>query len=80
MKNSQSSEEINTLYRKIGLNVKKIREEKKKTQLELALCIGHASAGFIGKAEICLHQKHFNIEHLHKIAKILDVDIKDFFN
>ncbi len=78
MKDSQSCEEINALYQKIGKNVKRIREEKNKSQLDLALSIGHASAGFVGKAEICIHQKHFNIEHLHKIAKVLDVDISEF--
>jgi len=78
LKDSQSCEEINALYQKIGKNVKRIREEKNKSQLDLALSIGHASAGFVGKAEICIHQKHFNIEHLHKIAKVLDVDISEF--
>ena len=78
MKDSQSCEEINALYQKIGKNVKRIREEKNKSQLDLALSIGHSSAGFVGKAEICTHQKHFNIEHLHKIAKVLEVDIGEF--
>ncbi len=78
MKDSQSCEEINALYQKIGKNVKRIREEKNKSQLDLALSIGHSSAGFVGKAEICIHQKHFNIEHLHKIAKVLEVDIGEF--
>ncbi|OCL84118.1 helix-turn-helix domain-containing protein [Arcobacter porcinus] len=71
-------EEIRDLYRRIGKNVKRIREEKEKSQLELALSIGHSSAGFVGKAEICIHDKHFNIEHLYKISKILDVDICEF--
>ena len=68
-------EEIEDLYRLIGKNVKRIREEKGKSQLDLALSIGHSSAGFVGKAEICIHNKHFNIEHLVKIADVLEVDI-----
>ena len=72
-------EDVNELYKQIGRNVKKIREEKGKSQLDLALSIGHSSAGFVGKAEICIHDKHFNIEHLHKIAKVLEVNICDFF-
>ena len=72
-------EDIQKLYIKIGQNVKRIREAKGKSQLDLALSIGHSSAGFIGKAEICLHKKHFNIEHLYKIATVLEVDIRDFF-
>lgn len=72
-------EEIGYLYKLIGKNVKKIREKKAKSQLDLALSIGHLSAGFIGKAEICIHKKHFNIEHLYKISKTLDVNICEFF-
>lgn len=74
-----SYEDISELYKQIGQNVKRIREKKGKSQLELALSIGHSSAGFVGKAELCIHEKHFNIEHLYKIAKILEVDICDFF-
>lgn len=71
-------DEIDELYKIIGKNVKRIREEKGKSQLDLALSIGHSSAGFVGKAEICIHNKHFNIEHLYKISKILDVDMCKF--
>ncbi len=71
-------EEIEDLYRLIGKNVKRIREEKGKSQLDLALSIGHSSAGFVGKAEICIHNKHFNIEHLYKISKVLEIDICEF--
>lgn len=79
MEDFLSYEDVTELYKKIGKNVKKIREEKNKSQLDLALSIGHSSAGFVGKAEICIHQKHFNIEHLHKIARVLEVDICEFF-
>ena len=79
MEDFLSYEDVNELYKKIGKNVKKIREEKNKSQLDLALSIGHSSAGFIGKAEICIYNKHFNIEHLHKIAQVLEVNICDFF-
>lgn len=71
-------EEIEILYRLIGKNVKRIRENKGKSQLDLALSIGHSSAGFVGKAEICIHNKHFNIEHLYKISKVLEIDICEF--
>ena len=71
-------EEIEDLYSLIGKNVKRIREEKGKSQLDLALSIGHSSAGFVGKAEICIHNKHFNIEHLYKISKVLEIDICEF--
>jgi len=46
----------------------------------MALGIGHASAAFYAKAEHGIQNKKFNIEHLCKIAEILNVDIKEFFD
>lgn len=57
----------------------RIRKEKGVTQLELALSIGLKSVGLISVAEIYHNKKHFNIEHLYKIANVLDVEITDFF-
>lgn len=80
MKNSEiSKEEMNKIYKQIGKNVKKIREEKGISQLSLALAIGHKAVGVISNSEICIQNKHFNIEHLIKIAEVLDVDVRDFF-
>ncbi|PID47467.1 MAG: transcriptional regulator [Proteobacteria bacterium] len=67
------------IYKIIGQNVKNIRIDKKVSQLKLALEIGHNSVGTISTCELCLNNKHFNIEHLVKIADVLEVDIKDFF-
>jgi len=72
-------EEVDSLYKKIGRNVMKYRKEKKVTQLELTYAIGYKSVGLISQAELCLNGKHFNIEHLYKIAKTLDIDICEFF-
>lgn len=71
---------MKTIYKIIGKNVKKIREEKGISQLSLAMAIGHKSVGVISNCELCLQNKHFNIEHLIKIADVLDVHITDFFN
>ena len=59
----------------IGENVKRIRKEKKITQLQLALAIGHNSVGHIAKAELCKYDKHFNLEQLYKISIVLGVDL-----
>jgi len=59
-------------------NVKRIRKEKGISQLELSLAIGHKAVGTISMAEICLNNKHFNIEHLLKIADVLEVGICEF--
>lgn len=71
--------DIDVLYKSIGQNVSKIRKAKKISQLDLALAMGLKSVGLISVAEIYHNKKHFNIEHLDKIATILEVDICEFF-
>lgn len=74
-----SQTDIDTFYRTIGMNVMRIRKEKGLTQLDLALAIGLKSVGLISVAELYHNKKHFNLEHLYKIAAVLDVTITDFF-
>ena len=73
-------EKMQEIYRQIGKNVKEIRQKKGITQLELSLAIGHKAVGTVSMAEICLNSKHFNIEHLVKIADVLEVDVCEFFD
>jgi transcriptional regulator with XRE-family HTH domain len=75
-----SQTDIDTFYRTIGTNVMRIRKEKGMTQLDLALAIGLKSVGLISVAELYHNKKHFNLEHLYKIAVVLDVAVTDFFN
>ena len=70
---------INDYHRIIGLNVKRLRKEKNLSQLDLAHKIGHKSVSIISCAEINHKNNHFNIEHLLKIAYVLEVDICEFF-
>ena len=63
----------------VSFNVKKYRELKGFTQIQLALEIGMSGGAYLGRAEIRKDNHHFNIKHLAKIAKILETDIKDFF-
>ena len=80
MKNcSISDDKMKEIYINIGKNVKRIRGEKKVSQLALSLAIGHKAVGTVSMAEIYLNGKHFNIEHLVKIADVLGVDICEFF-
>lgn len=76
---SITDQNMKDIYKQIGQNVKKIREEKGISQLNLALAIGHKSVGVISNCELCLQNKHFNIEHLVKIGNVLDVNISEFF-
>jgi len=72
-------EQIHEVYKKIGQNVKRLRQEKGISQLALSLAIGHKAVGTVSMAELCTNNKHFNIEHLVKISDVLDVDVCEFF-
>ena len=72
---SITDEKMENIYKQIGLNVKKLRTEKGISQLTLALAIGHKAVGTVSMAEIGLNKKHFNIEHLVKIADVLEVEL-----
>ena len=74
-----TQEELDGFYKLIGNNVKKVRQIKSITQMQLANAIGHNSVGHIAKAELNKYGKHFSIENLYKISKILDVPISTFF-
>jgi transcriptional regulator with XRE-family HTH domain len=74
-----SHEEISVFHRLIAKNIQRIRKEKKITQLDLALTIGHKSVSTIAKIEAGLENKHYNIEHLYKIAAVLEINICEFF-
>lgn len=63
----------------ISANVAKYRKQKGLSQLQLALDIGLTGNAFIARAEKRTNNAHFNIEHLVKIATILDISIEDFF-
>lgn len=72
--------DIDNLYLKIGANVKKYRELKGITQLQLSQALNLKSVGLISQSELYLNKQHFNIKHLYQIAYILETDIKDFFD
>lgn len=63
----------------VSKNVLKYRQKKGLTQMQLALEIGMSGGAYLGRVEIRKDNHHFNIRHLAKISKILDVDICEFF-
>ena len=79
MKNAEElpEETIDNFYRLIGSNVKKYRMEKGYSQLQLSQALGHRSVGLVSQAEIYLKKQHFNMEHLYKIAYILECKVSD---
>jgi len=64
---------------RVSANVKKYRELKGYSQMQLALEIGMSSGAYLGRAELRKENHHFNIKHLAKIAMVLDVPIAKFF-
>lgn len=74
-----SDADIDTLYLRIGANVKKYRELRGMTQLQLSLAMNLKSPGLISQGELYLQKQHFNIKHLYQLAHILECDITDFF-
>jgi len=70
---------IDAIHQQIGRNVARLRKEKNLSQLDLSLKLGHKSVSIVASAERFYKKKHFNIEHLIKIANILEVDICEFF-
>lgn len=75
--NDLTPAELENFYRDIGKNVKNARKEKKISQMQLALAIGHNSVGHIAKAELYKYEKHFSLEQLFKISHILDISLHD---
>jgi transcriptional regulator with XRE-family HTH domain len=71
-------EKMQKIYKQIGANVKRVRKEKNVSQLALSLAIGHKAVGTISMAELTLNNKHFNLEHLFKMAEVLEVDVCEF--
>ena len=74
-----SNDELQEYYRIISSNIKCIRKAHKKPQLDLVLEMGIKSTSFYSKCENAKDNHHFNLEHLLKISKVLEVDINDFF-
>lgn len=74
MKNKQEKD----IYYKIGRNIRKYRIQKGLKQRELADAL-FVSDSFIAKLESVTHQT-IAIDTLEQFAKVLDVDIKEFFN
>lgn len=69
--------DIDKVHQQIGKNIAELRKVKNISQLELSLKLGHKSVSIVASAERFYKKRHFNIEHLIKIAHILDVDICD---
>ncbi len=59
----------------ISKNVERIREAKGMTKLDVSRELGFMAPDHYSRMEFRANGKHFNLKHLYKISKILDVDI-----
>lgn len=69
--------EFSEIYIQIGQNIKKLRNKANLTQEALAEKAG-ISLDFMGKIEVNINNP--SLKTLMKIAKALDVSVKDFFD
>jgi transcriptional regulator with XRE-family HTH domain len=67
--------EANEFLDLISSNVIKARKEKGYSQLKLATEIGYSSASYFGRMEIRKNGEHFNLVHLYKISKVLEIPV-----
>ncbi|AXX84372.1 helix-turn-helix transcriptional regulator [Aliarcobacter skirrowii] len=77
---NSSKEEIDNFYKTISNNVRKHRLEKGLSQEKIALDIGIKSIAFYSNCENNKYNKRFNLEHLYKIAKALNIRIEELFS
>jgi len=62
-------------YKNVAKNVKEYRTKVGLSQLEFAQSIGIKSVSFYCDCENNKNGKHFNLVHVVKIAKFLDMDV-----
>lgn len=74
-----SDNDVENFYQIISNNIKNLRELNNKPQLDLVLEMGLKSTAFYSRCENCKDNHHFNLEHIFKIATILNVDICELF-
>ena len=72
-----TSNDLDEIHKKIGINVAKFRKEAGLSQLDLSLKLGHKSVSIIASGERFYNGKHFNINHLFQIADILNIEVCD---
>jgi len=67
---------MNNINKEVGLNIRKIREEKGLSQEKLA-ALADLHRTYIGQIE--RGEKNIGLKNLEKIAKALHVNIKELF-
>ena len=71
-------QEAETFLDTISKNVEKVREAKGMTKLDVSRELGFMAPDHYSRMELRAEGKHFNLKHLYKLSRILDVPISDF--
>lgn len=71
-------QEAEAFLNTISKNVERIREEKGMTKLDVSRELGFMAPDHYSRMELRANGKHFNLKHLYKLSKILDVSVSDF--
>lgn len=74
-----TEEESNKFHQNISKNVRRLRQENNLTQLDVSLALGLSNPSFITNAELMSSDKKFNLNQLHKLSIIFNVNICEFF-
>lgn len=71
-------QEAETFLDTVSRNVERVREAKGMTKLDVSRELGFMAPDHYSRMELRANGKHFNLKHLYKLAKILDVDLNEF--
>jgi len=61
----------------ISKNIERIREQKGITKLDVSRELGFMYPDHYSRMELRAGGKHFNLKHIYKLSKILDVSISE---
>jgi len=68
-------DDIDKFYKQVSINIKEYRKSLNKSQLSFSADIGFNSVSFYCDCENNKNGKHFNLIHIVRISKYLDIDI-----
>ena len=72
-----SEEDLESFYKKIGSNVKALRNKHNISQLQLSQMLNHKSTSLVSGAEIYYKKQHFSLEHLYYISYIFNEPLEN---
>ncbi|HIP20236.1 MAG TPA: XRE family transcriptional regulator [Sulfurimonas sp.] len=69
--------EAETFLDTVSKNVERIREAKGMTKLDVSRELGFMYPDHYSRMELRANSKHFNLKHIYKLSKILNVPISE---